>query len=103
MSHEHRVNITTKNYNSTLIIQYNNNPNTPTVTTIQIKINGASCSLQFGFGGAENTVVVVHLRAAVAGVLKLQTLQVLLHLRGRLCGVLLRIQHLHNHNQTPTN
>lgn len=62
-------------------------------------------SLEFGFWCAEDAVVIVQLRAAVARVLKLDAVQVqvlLLHLRGRLCRVLLRVQHLHTHTDTHT-
>lgn len=55
-------------------------------------------SLEFGFWCAEDAVVIIELRAAVARVLELHAVQVqvlLLHFWGRLCGVLLRVQHLH--------
>lgn len=46
-------------------------------------------------GGAKDTVIIVHVRATVAGVLHVQRviekIQVLLHLRNMFCGVLLRI------------
>lgn len=60
-------------------------------------------SLEFGFWCAEDAVVIIELRAAVARVLELHAVQVqvlLLHLWGRFCGVLLRIQNLHTHTQT---
>lgn len=55
---------------------------------------GVRVSLEFRFGGAEDTVVVVQLWTTVAGVLKLHTVQVqvlLLDFGRRLGWVLLRV------------
>lgn len=50
---------------------------------------------KLGLGGAKDTVIIVHVRATVAGVLHVQRviekIQVLLHLRNMFCRVLLRI------------
>lgn len=50
---------------------------------------------ELGFGGAKDTVIIIHVRATVAGVLHVQRviekIQVLLCLRNMFCGVLLRI------------
>lgn len=50
---------------------------------------------ELGLGGAKDTVIIIHVRATVTGILHIQRviqkIQVLLHLRNMLCGVLLRI------------
>lgn len=57
-------------------------------------------SLEFRFRRAEDAVVIIHVWAAVAGVLKLHAVQVhilLLHIGRWLCRILLRVQHLHKY------